>query len=273
MQRGQKRATMTTNACLRHACRYLRTKNSVTSSSLTNTHSHKLGLRSLSSWSSLSKRDFASLEDRLVSKVGTTVKDPILNTPLKSLGWIQRRITISDHDNTSTVGVQLKLPTLLHPQRLQLTKAVQQASQEELQTIADEKGIPKDNVNVNIEVTAAPTVPIVARRPEEHDEVVKKLGPGLAKVAHFVAVYSCKGGVGKSTIAVNLAYELARMGGRVGLLDVDIYGPSLPTLIHPDDATVKRSPIGRGMVEPIEYKGVKLLSLGFVSPEVSCECQ
>lgn len=58
------------------------------------------------------------------------------------------------------------------------------------------------------------------------------------------------------------------MGGRVGLLDVDIYGPSLPTLIHPDDPTVRRSPIGKGMVLPIEYEGVKVLSLGFVSPEV-----
>lgn len=53
------------------------------------------------------------------------------------------------------------------------------------------------------------------------------------------------------------------------MLDVDIYGPSLPTLIHPEDPTVRRSPIGKGMVLPIEFKGVKLLSLGFVSPEVS----
>lgn len=74
--------------------------------------------------------------------------------------------------------------------------------------------------------------------------------------------------MGKSTIAVNLAYELARMGGRVGLLDVDVYGPSLPTLVHPEDATVRRSPLGRGMVLPIEHHGVKILSLGFVSPEV-----
>jgi Mrp family chromosome partitioning ATPase len=74
--------------------------------------------------------------------------------------------------------------------------------------------------------------------------------------------------VGKSTVAVNLAYELARLGGRVGLLDLDIYGPSLPVLVNPDDPEVRRSPLGTGMVYPIEHKGVKLLSLGFVSSKV-----
>jgi ATP-binding protein involved in chromosome partitioning len=69
-------------------------------------------------------------------------------------------------------------------------------------------------------------------------------------------------------VAVNLAYELARMGGRVGLLDVDVYGPSLPVLVKPDDPEIRQSSLGEGMVHPIEHKGVKLLSLGFVSPKV-----
>lgn len=68
---------------------------------------------------------------------------------------------------------------------------------------------------------------------------------------------------------MNLAYELARMGGRVGLLDVDVYGPSLPVLVRPDDLAVRRSPLGKGMVYPIDHQGVKLLSLGFVSANVS----
>ena len=84
-------------------------------------------------------------------------------------------------------------------------------------------------------------------------------------MAHFIGVYSCKGGVGKSTVAVNLAYELAQMGGRIGLLDLDVYGPSLPVLVKPNDPAVRQSPLGTGMVYPIEHKGVKLLSLGFVS--------
>lgn len=75
--------------------------------------------------------------------------------------------------------------------------------------------------------------------------------------------------MGKSTIAVNLAYELARLGGRVGLLDIDIYGPSLPILVKPADPAVRPSPLGNGMIYPILHEGVKLLSLGYVSPKVS----
>jgi ATP-binding protein involved in chromosome partitioning len=70
-------------------------------------------------------------------------------------------------------------------------------------------------------------------------------------------------------VAVNLAYELARMGGRIGLLDVDIYGPSLPILLKADDPAVRPSPLGAGMVYPITHKGLKVLSLGYVSPKVS----
>jgi len=104
------------------------------------------------------------------------------------------------------------------------------------------------------------------RNVEEEDDVLEGFGPGLANVGHFLAVYSCKGGVGKSTVAANLAYELARMGGRIGIVDVDVYGPSLPVLIKPDDPAVRRSPLGVGMVKPIEHEGVKMISLGFVSP-------
>jgi Mrp family chromosome partitioning ATPase len=68
---------------------------------------------------------------------------------------------------------------------------------------------------------------------------------------------------------VNLAYQLARMGGRIGLLDLDLFGPSLPVLVRPEDTTVRRSPLGEGMVLPIEHENVKLLSLGYVNVNVS----
>jgi hypothetical protein len=184
---NHKMTTMTAIGRLRGAYRHLYATNSHYGRVFT---TKKLFLRSLSSWSSLSTRDFAALEARLVHKVGSTVKDPILNTDLKTLGWIQRRIKVTDKDNS--LELQLKLPTLLHAQRQELTSAVESALREELTAIAGEKGIDQKSVNVNVEITAAPTVPVVARRPEEHDEVIRNLGPGLAKVAHFLAVYSCK---------------------------------------------------------------------------------
>jgi Mrp family chromosome partitioning ATPase len=86
-------------------------------------------------------------------------------------------------------------------------------------------------------------------------------------VGLFMQCRFLQGGVGKSTVAVNLAYELAARGGRIGLLDVDVYGPSLPLLVQPEDTTLRRSSLGTGMVHPLHHAGVKLMSLGFVRGE------
>jgi len=89
----------------------------------------------------------------------------------------------------------------------------------------------------------------------------------LQHVAHVVAVSSCKGGVGKSTVAVNLACTLAKRGLRVGLLDADIYGPSLPLLVRPLDVTVRRSTVNPKWVQPLVCPdGLKVMSFGYVNP-------
>ena len=85
--------------------------------------------------------------------------------------------------------------------------------------------------------------------------------PGIQGVQQIVAVSSCKGGVGKSTAALNLAYTLSRMGARVGLFDADVYGPSLPTLVRPDDTRVMAE---NDLLRPLEHEGVKLMSFGFI---------
>lgn len=87
--------------------------------------------------------------------------------------------------------------------------------------------------------------------------------------AQVIAIHSGKGGVGKSTIAVNLAITLAKMGYRVGLLDADIHGPSIPKMFHTEGCRpVSTSVNGRNLIEPIEQYGVKMLSIGFfVDPQ------
>ena len=93
-------------------------------------------------------------------------------------------------------------------------------------------------------------------RPKDED-----LLPG---VKHIVAVCSGKGGVGKSTVAVNLAIALARLGYRVGLLDTDIFGPSIPKMLGVEDAKVYAvNKDGRDLIVPVEKYGIKFLSIGF----------
>ena len=93
----------------------------------------------------------------------------------------------------------------------------------------------------------------------------------LPQVKNIIAVSSGKGGVGKSTVSANLAIALARLGYKVGLLDTDIFGPSMPKMFNVEDArpyAVKKD--GRDLIEPIEAYGVKLLSIGFfVNPDTA----
>lgn len=93
--------------------------------------------------------------------------------------------------------------------------------------------------------------------------------PVLPDVRSIIAVSSGKGGVGKSTVAANLAIGLAKLGHRVGLLDTDIFGPSMPKMFHVEDARPYAVNIdGRDLIEPVEQYGVKLLSIGFfVNPD------
>ncbi|KAA6305607.1 Iron-sulfur cluster carrier protein, partial [termite gut metagenome] len=91
----------------------------------------------------------------------------------------------------------------------------------------------------------------------------------LPKVKNIIGVSSGKGGVGKSTVATNLAVALAKHGYKVGLLDADISGSSIPKMFQVEDARPYAEKIeGRDMIVPVEKYGVKLLSIGFfVDPD------
>ena len=102
----------------------------------------------------------------------------------------------------------------------------------------------------------------VVEQPVEEERVLKN-------VKHIIAVSSGKGGVGKSTVTANLAIGLAKMGHRVGLLDCDIFGPSMPKMFQVEDARPYAENVdGKDLIAPIEKYGVKLLSIGFfVDPD------
>jgi ATP-binding protein involved in chromosome partitioning len=170
----------------------------------------------------------------IVAKALTTVLEPELGRSIIDLGMVSQ-VTLEG----TRVAVLLKLSNPAYQQREELASRVEQA-------LAALSGV--DEVSVDFEDSA----PDEAFRGTEEDPV-----PG---VRHVVLVMSGKGGVGKSTVATNLALALARSGNRVGLLDADIYGPSIPTMLG-----ISGRPLSRGsQIEPLSRFGIKLMSIGFL---------
>jgi len=102
------------------------------------------------------------------------------------------------------------------------------------------------------------------KKQEENDQDYadrQRLQARLCRIQHKIVVLSGKGGVGKSTVAVNLATALALNGLRVGLLDVDIHGPSVPTMLGLEHETLKGA---EGDLQPVEFGGLKVMSIGFL---------
>lgn len=128
-------------------------------------------------------------------------------------------------------------------------KSVIKASQVAIQTYVDEKA------EVTVNTKCARRAKVKVKEESKSNEL---------QAQHIIAIHSGKGGVGKSTVAANLAIALAKMGKRVGLLDADIHGPSMPKMFHVEDARpVSTNVNGRDLIEPIEQYGVKMLSIGF----------
>jgi hypothetical protein len=136
----------------------------------------------------LSPRQVADLEDRLWKTAASRVQDDVLQKDLKSLQWWTRRIAVSDD---GTIQILLKLPSLLHPSLQELKDAVKLEAENEINLWLKENGR-EEPARVNVEAIASPPMPFMARLVEDPEDLVKELGPGLANVSHFVAVYSCK---------------------------------------------------------------------------------
>ena len=115
---------------------------------------------------------------------------------------------------------------------------------------------------VSPEVIVAITAKVLEAKPRQEE-------PILPQVKNTLAIFSGKGGVGKSTVSANLAIALTQAGYKVGLLDADIFGPSQPKMFGCEDARPILEEVGdRELITPIERYGVRLLSIGFfVNPE------
>ena len=126
--------------------------------------------------------------------------------------------------------------------------------------LAKQPGI--NNATVVLTAHRAQGTPQQASKPAGTSQRVPAAGkaPLLPDVQHIVAVASGKGGVGKSTVATNLAVALAQQGLRVGLLDADIYGPSLPRMLGLD----AKPEIDNGRMLPLQAWGLKAMSIGFL---------
>src|SRR5205809_3454698 len=109
------------------------------------------------------------------------------------------------------------------------------------------------------EASKARALPVMDERPAQ-PRVAAPQPVSYPDLGQIIAVSSGKGGVGKSTVATNLAVALAKSGARVGLMDADIYGPNVPRMMGVSGAP----PVVREKIVPLEAHGVKLISLGMM---------
>jgi len=150
-------------------------------------------------------------------------------------------------DNISIEGNKISFSLYFEKPNDPFAKSVVKAAEQAITTYVGE----------HIEIKG--NIAIVAKEAPKH-----KPASILPNVKNIIAVFSGKGGVGKSTISSNLAISLAAMGYKVGLLDADIHGPSLPKMFGVEDAhPILEEVDGKQSLIPIEKYGVKLLSIGF----------
>ena len=143
----------------------------------------------LHTWSDVSPRDLASLEDRLWQSVGTKVVEPILQKDLGSLKWLDRRIEVAKDGEAAKLTI--RLPTQLYPSGAELQEKIQAiASQQVREWISKQKY--ELGGRIDVEIAAAKPVPAMSKYVENHEELLKQLGPGLVNVSQYLAVYSCK---------------------------------------------------------------------------------
>ena len=199
------------------------------------------------------------LSETSILRALSSVIDPVTGRDLVSSGRV-KQIEISA-DNANTPRVTLEIPRENAAQYTDLLEPMKQSLREAGATdpqvlLTAHQGAP----SLKSAPKAGRGQPHKPRRPEGYQ--------GDADITSILAISSAKGGVGKSTVAINLAYALARAGLSVGLLDADVHGPSLPLLTG---LKGQRAPTveveGRTLIQPLTHRDIKVLSIGFLTKD------
>ena len=179
-----------------------------------------------------------NLEKKHIQAALNTITLPGDGKPLMDSGAVKNIVVFGDE---VVIDLTLQNPSLQARKKLEV----------EILKCIHKEVHPKAKIKTNITVQAPPK-----------NEPIK--GNPIPGIENIIAISSGKGGVGKSTVTANIAVTLAKMGFNVGVLDADIYGPSIPTMLDMEGARPLSVNVnGASKMEPIENYGVKVLSIGF----------